>query len=86
MARLSQYRDQRLAVLTEISERVRRHSKVPTVRELAERFDISAATMHSWLTRLAEEGLVEWTPGRHRSLRCTPRAIQLLSSQDERSA
>ena len=86
MARRTQYGEQKVAVLAEISERVRRHSKVPTVRELADRFAISAATMHSWLTRLAEEGLVEWTPGRHRSLRCTPRGIQLLSSQGERSA
>lgn len=86
MPRATQYGHQKLAVLAEISERIRRHSKVPTVRELAERFGVSTATMHSWLTRLAGEGLVEWTPGRHRSLRCTARAIQLLSSQDERSA
>lgn len=86
MARVSQYGDQKVAVLAEISERVRRHSKVPTVRELADRFAISTATMHSWLKRLAEEGLVEWSPGRHRSLRCTPRGIQLLSSQDVQSA
>ena len=86
MARASRYSDQKVAVLTEISERVTRHSKVPTVRELAEAFEVSPATMHSWLRRLGEEGLVEWTPGRHRSLRCTPLAIQQLSSQGEQSA
>jgi len=86
MARATRYGEQKLAVLAEVSERVRQHSKVPTVRELAERFGVSPATMHSWLVRLAGEELVEWSPGRHRSLRCTPRAIQLLSSQGVRSA
>lgn len=86
MARRSEYGNQKTAVLAEIGDRMRRHSKMPTVRELADRFEVSAATMHSWLTRLAEEGLVEWTPGRHRSLRCTPRGIQLLSLPVERSA
>lgn len=80
MVRASQYGDQRVAVLAEIYDRVRSHSKVPTVRELAQWFGISPATMHSWLTRLAEEGLVEWTAGRHRSLRCTQAGIQLLTS------
>lgn len=80
MARASQYADKKLDVVAEIHERVRRHSRTPTVRELATRFEVSAATMHSWLNRLNEEGLVEWTPGRHRSLRVTPQATQQLSS------
>ena len=71
MARSSQYGDQKTAVLTEIGRRIASHSKVPTVRELAEHFEVSPSTMHSWLGRLESEGLVEWSPGRHRSLRLT---------------
>lgn len=86
MARASHYAELKVAVLNEVSDRAGRHAKAPTVRELASVFGTSPATMHSWLTRLGEEGLVEWTPGRHRSLRCTPTATQLLSSQVEQSA
>jgi DNA-binding MarR family transcriptional regulator len=86
MARQTQYGRQRVAVLAEIRGRYVAHGRPPTVRELAGRFDVGPATMHSWLKRLAEEGLVEWSPGRHRSLQCTLRGIQLLSSQDEQSA
>lgn len=81
MARASDYGDRKMAVLGELDGRMRRHSRVPTVRELAEIFEISPATMHSWLTKLNKEGLVEWTPGRHRSLHPTPQGSQLLSSQ-----
>lgn len=81
MVRATQYGDQKLAVLDEINERVRRHSAIPTIRELAERFGISPATMHSWLTRLAGEGLVEWTRGRHRSLRCTVAGLRLIEAE-----
>lgn len=86
MARASRYGDQKMAVLREVDDRVRRHSKIPTVRELAELFEVAPATMHSWLTRLSEEGLVEWTRGKHRSLRLSPAASQQLSSQDGQSA
>lgn len=92
MARASEYEDRKLEVLQSIFDRVRTHSRTPTVRELADSFDVSPATMHSWLTRLSEEGedgeegLVAWTAGRHRSLHCTQRGIQLLASRGEQSA
>jgi len=91
MARASDYEDKKIAVLQEVFDRVRTHSRTPTVRELATSFDVSPATMHSWLTRLSEEGdgqegLVAWTPGRHRSLHCTQTGIRLLESQAEQSA
>lgn len=85
MARASDYGDRKMAVVEHLEQRLRTHSKTPTVRELAETFEVSPATMHSWLTKLGKEGLVEWTPGRHRSLHCTQQAIQLLSSQAGRS-
>lgn len=81
MARGSQYADSKVGVLEMIDAAVLRHSRVPTVRELADRFDVAGATMHAWLRKLEREGLVVWEPGRHRSLRLTRQATHLLSSQ-----
>jgi len=71
MARVSKYADTKDEVLALIGEASARHSKPPTVRDLAEETGVGVATMHSYLQKLAKEGLVEWTPGRHRSLRLT---------------
>lgn len=79
MARASEYADKKMLVVRDIHLRLRRQSPNPSVRELATKFGVSPATMHSWLKRLEKEGMVEWTPGRHRSLRVTPQGIQLLS-------
>lgn len=78
MARATEYGNQRLAVIEAIADRKVHHSRQPTVRELAGEFEVSVATMHSWLEKLRDEGMVEWTPGRHRSLRLTPQASPLL--------
>ena len=86
MARTSKFDDNKNEILGIIEAAVQRHSKAPTVRELADTFAVAPATMHSWLSKLAEEGLIAWAPGRHRSLRLTPEAVQQLSSQDEQLA
>lgn len=81
--RVSRFGEKRVEVLTQVVNAMRRHSKVPTVRELADRFDISPGTMHSWLTKLAEEGLIEWTPRTHRSLHCTPEGLALVTESEK---
>ncbi len=81
--RASRFGEKRVEVLGEIVGAVRHHSKVPTVRELADRFDVSPGTMHSWLTKLSESGLIEWTPRSHRSLRCTPDGLALLAEGEK---
>lgn len=81
MARTSKYNSTKQGVLESIDAALRHHAKVPTVRELADSFEVAPATMHSWLGRMAEEGLISWEPGRHRSLRSTAQGTQLLSSQ-----
>lgn len=73
MPRESHYVARKHEVLELIQEAAERHSRPPSVRELAEHFRVSSATMHSWLRRLSDEGLVEWEQGRHRSLRCIPK-------------
>ena len=80
MARASKYEGKRDEVLALIGGAALRHSKPPTVRLLAEEAGVGVATMHSYLTKLAQEGLVEWRPGKHRSLALTPQGSQRLSS------
>ena len=81
VGRKSHYGEHRIPVLRLIDDAARRHAKPPSVRELAESIGVGVATVHLYLSRLAEEGLVEWRQGSHRSLRCTPQGSQLLSSQ-----
>lgn len=79
MARASRYADSRDEILKSVHEAATAHGKPPSVRDLAERMDVGVATMHSYLQKLSEEGMVEWRPGRHRSLHLTPAGIQELS-------
>lgn len=85
MGRASRLGEKRVDVLGEIVSAMRHHSKVPTVRELADHFEVGTGTMHSWLTKLAGEGLVEWTPRGHRSLRCTPAGHALVAAESEKA-
>lgn len=80
MARASKYEDKKEEIIALIGEAMARHSKPPAVRDLADQTGVGVATMHSYLRKLAEEGLVEWQPNRHRSLKCTPQGTQVLSS------
>jgi DNA-binding IclR family transcriptional regulator len=82
MARASKYEASKVEVLGLIREAHARHSKPPTVRDLAAQSGVGVATMHSYLQKLAEEGLVDWDRNRHRSLRLTREGIQQLSSPD----
>lgn len=79
MARTSRYEDVKVDVLTKLHMVEQRHGQPPSVRDLATSFGVSVSTMHSYLKRLAEEGLVQWTRGRHRSLRLTLLGIQQSS-------
>lgn len=81
MARASHYGDKKMALLRAILDAADHHGRPPTVRMLAEGAGVGVATLHLYLNKMAQEGLVEWQAKSHRSLRCTPRAIQLLSSQ-----
>jgi len=79
MARASRYPDSREEILRSLNDVALAHGKPPSVRDLATKFQVGVATMHSYLEKLAEEGMVEWRPGRHRSLHLTPAGIQELS-------
>lgn len=71
MARASKFDEVAPKVLSGIWEAESRHSRPPSVRGLADGCGVAVATMHSYLAKLAEDGLVEWSAGRHRSLKLT---------------
>lgn len=71
MARASRYDEVAPKVLEQIANAEARHAKPPSVRGLADSFGVAVATLHSYLTRLAKEGLIEWRTARHRSLKLT---------------
>ena len=75
MARASRYDDERKRILGLVHSADLAHGRPPSVRDLARATDVGVATMHSYLKRLAGEGLIEWAPGRHRSLRVTPAGL-----------
>lgn len=76
MARASRYDDVKDGVLGHVVQAWSSHGKPPSVRDLADAHQVSVSTMHSYLKHMAEEGLVEWSPGRHRSLRATQQGFQ----------
>lgn len=80
MARASHYADKREELLALIAEPATTHGKAPTIRDLAARLEVGVGTIHAYLHRLAEEGVIEWSPGKHRSLRVTHLGFQELSS------
>jgi DNA-binding IclR family transcriptional regulator len=86
MPRPSTYETSRTAILNLVAQAQDRHSRPPAIRDLAAELGLGVATMHSYLHRMAEEGLVEWTPNKHRSLRLCPAGRQLASSQGTQSA
>ena len=86
MARASKYDESKHTMLLRISAAQSTDSVMPSIREFADELDVGVATAHSYLSKLASEGLIEWEPGRHRSLRLTRQGSQLLSRPAARSA
>lgn len=79
MARASKYDESKHTMLSRISVAQSTDGVMPSVREFADELDIGVATAHSYLSKLASEGLIEWEPGRHRSLKLTRQGSLLLS-------
>jgi DNA-binding IclR family transcriptional regulator len=70
MGRASLYEFKRDGIL-EVIRRLSASGRAPSLREVASVADVSVATLHSYLKRMADEGLVEWHSKSHRSLRLT---------------
>ena len=56
-------------VLDALAELRTHHDYPPTVREIADELGIQVSTAHAHLLQLRRHGLVEWRPGRPRTLR-----------------
>lgn len=69
MGRQSHYAEHRDDVLNGIRNLTQKLGKAPSIREVAREVDVSITTLHAYLTKLKEEGLVSWTERTHRSLR-----------------
>lgn len=80
MTRASKYKDQKAAVLRVIFRKQMAHGRSPSVRDLADQFEVGVATMHSYLTKLHHEGMIEWKPGRHRTLKVTQNGLKVIHS------
>lgn len=80
MARASHYDEDKAKVLDLVHSAAVAHGRPPSVRDLAEQLGVGVATMHSYLRKLSDEGLVEWAPGRHRSLRVTSSGVHAISA------
>lgn len=76
MARVSKYGEHKDQLLELIAKAAEAHAKPPSVRQLAAEVGVGVATLHSYLERLSDEGMVEWRPGKHRSLKLGPKATQ----------
>lgn len=79
MARASHYEDDKSRILDSVHTQAVRHGKPPSVRDLADQFDVGVATMHSYLRRLEGEGMVTWRHGAHRTLRLTSAGVDSLA-------
>lgn len=80
MGRRSQYPVKRDEIVSAIAALTEERHRNPSVREIAERTGLSVATLHSYLQRLADDGLIEWRSKRHRSIRLTPDGQRLVST------
>lgn len=69
MGRQSKYEHYKQPVLDAIADLTRKEGKPPSLREVAKATDVSVATLHSYIQRLRDDGLIEWRQRGHRSLR-----------------
>lgn len=73
MPRQSLYPFKRDGILDAVSALTAAKGKAPSIREIAEVADVSLATLHSYLERMRDEGVITWTERHHRSLKVTPK-------------
>lgn len=79
MARPSRYSELRRSVLIAIKGLSKTEGKPPTLRELSEVTGVSVSTMHSYVQRLHDEGMVTWQPRSHRSIRLTMAGLETVN-------
>jgi DNA-binding IclR family transcriptional regulator len=70
MARPSMYHLNRESVLVAVAG-LAKHGTPPTLRELSDVTGLPISTLHSYVNRMHDEGLITWHPRSHRSIRIT---------------
>lgn len=75
MPRQSLYMYKRDGILDAIETLTAATGKAPSIREIAQVADVSIATLHSYLTKMKDEGVISWTERHHRSLKVIPVGI-----------
>lgn len=83
MARPSKYPEHRDRILTLVNNAAARHSRPPSMRTIAQDLGVGVATVHSYLARLASEGLIETPANRHRAVVLTQQGFQHLQRPAE---
>jgi predicted transcriptional regulator len=80
VARQSLYEYKRDGILSAVATLTEAQGKAPSLREIASVADVSVATLHSYLLKMKEEGVVQWTEKHHRSLRVQTPGSTLVGS------
>lgn len=79
MARQSLYLIRRDAILEAIEKLSAAHGgRSPSLREISDLADVSVASLHAYLSKMRQEGLIEWEPKSHRSLKIVSMNPRLL--------
>lgn len=78
MGRRSLYEIRKDSVIYAIKQLTDQRGAPPSLRDVAEVTDISVSTLHHYLPRMADEGLLTWQPKSHRTVRLTTKALESL--------
>lgn len=71
MPRQSLYLFKRDGIIDAVQTLTDATGKPPSLREIASVADVSVATLHSYLKKMRQEGVIEWNERHHRSLKVT---------------
>lgn len=69
MARQSLYQYKREGILQAIQSLTTSTGRSPSLREIADVANVSVATLHAYLKKMQDEGVVAWDSNKHRSLK-----------------
>ena len=83
MGRHSLYAEKKYLLLQAVFDASKAHSKVPSVRELANMTGSSVGATHLYLDQLESEGLITRDRKKRRGLRCTPLTFRVLSRESQ---
>lgn len=78
MGRRSLYDIRKDSVLVAVKRLSDSKGSPPSLRDVAEVTGISVSTLHNYLPKMADEGLVTWQPRSHRTIRLTQEGLKIV--------